>query len=356
MSVRYDVDYRRLLLPPTATVKRAIEVMSGPHGAGIVLVARPDARLLGVVVDSDIRKSILRGVGLDAPLSKMMNPKPVTLSAGLSREEIAHFFRKNPRASIPLIDAKGRVKGLAQLSQYLVPAGERPNRVVMLVGGEGRRLMPLTSNTPKPLLKIGDKPILETIVEQFAAAGLRTFTFAVNHRAEMIRRHFGDGSRFGVSIDYVEELKRLGTAGPLSLLPKGIEQPILVMNGDLLTKVDFGSLLRFHEDEGALATVCVREYDFQVPFGVVQMKGHRLEAIIEKPTHHFFVNAGIYVVEPKALKLLKRGQHCDMPDFLERVRRGRPGSVGCFPVREYWIDIGRIDEYKRAQDEFSTFF
>ncbi|MDP3541420.1 MAG: nucleotidyltransferase family protein [Elusimicrobiota bacterium] len=356
MSVRYDVDFRRLILPPTATVKRAIEVMSGPHGAGIVLVARADARLLGVVVDSDIRKSILRGVGLAAPLSTVMNPKPVTLPDGLSREEIAHFFRNDPRASIPLVDAKRRIKGLAQLSQYLVPAGERPNRVVMLVGGEGRRLMPLTTDTPKPLLKVGDKPILETIVEQFAAAGLRTFTFAVNHRAEMIRRHFGDGSRLGVSIDYVEERKRLGTAGPLSLLPKGIEHPILVMNGDLLTKVDFGSLLRFHEGEGCLATVCVREYDFQVPFGVVQMKGHRLEAIVEKPTHHFFVNAGIYVVEPKALGLLKRGQACDMPDFLERVRRGRPGSVGCFPVREYWIDIGRIDEYKRAQDEFSQFF
>lgn len=356
MSVRYDVDFRRLLLPPTATVKRAIEVMSGPHGAGIVLVARPGAALLGVVVDSDIRKSILRGVGLDAPLSKVMNPKPVTLSAGLSREEIAHFFRNDPRASIPLVDTKGRVKGLAQLSQYLVPAGERPNRVVMLVGGEGRRLMPLTTDTPKPLLKIGDKPILETIVEQFAAAGLRTFTFAVNHRAEMIRRHFGDGSRLGVSIDYIEERKRLGTAGPLSLLPKGIEHPILVMNGDLLTKVDFGALIRFHEDEGCLATVCVREYDFQVPFGVVQMKGHRLEAIVEKPTHHFFVNAGIYIVEPRTLSKLKRGHACDMPDFLERVRIGRPGSVGCFPVREYWIDIGRVDEYKRAQDEFSKFF
>ncbi len=356
MSVRYDVDFRRLVLAPAATVKRAIEVMSGPHGAGIVLVAKAGGVLLGVVVDSDIRKSILRGVGLDAPLSKVMNPKPVTLSDALSREEIAHFFRKDPRASIPLVDAKGRVKGLAQLSQYLVPAGERPNRVVMLVGGEGRRLMPLTANTPKPLLKIGDKPILETIVEQFAAAGLRTFTFAVNHQAEMIRRHFGDGSRFGVSIDYVEERKRLGTAGPLSLLPKGLEHPVIVMNGDLLTKVDFGALLRFHEAEGCLATVCVREYDFQVPFGVVSMKGHRLEAIVEKPTHHFFVNAGIYVVNPKALSLLKRGQNCGMPDFLERVRRGRPGSVGCFPVREYWIDIGRVDEYKRAQDEFSTFF
>lgn len=356
MKVAYDVDFRRLLLPPTATVRRAIEVMSGPHGAGIVLVAKTGGKLLGVVVDSDIRKSILRGVGLDAPLSGVMNPNPVTLSVSLPREEIAHFFRTNPRASIPLVDDAGRVKGLAQLSQFVAGAGARPNRVVLLVGGEGRRLMPLTADTPKPLLKIGDKPILETIVEQFAAAGFRSFTFAVNHRAEMIRRHFGDGSRLGVTIDYVEERKRLGTAGPLSLLPKGITHPVLVMNGDLLTKVDFGALLRFHEDEGCLATVCVREYDFQVPFGVVSMKDHRLEEIIEKPTHRFFVNAGIYVVEPRTLARLKRGAYCDMPDLLERVRKSKPGSVGCFPVREYWIDIGRVDEYKRAQDEYSKFF
>ena len=356
MNADFTVDFRRLRLAPTATVKRAIEVMSGPHGAGIVLVTASDGRLLGVVVDSDIRKAILRNVGFDAPLSKVMNPDPVTLAASLTREEIAHFFRKNPRASIPLVDEKRRVKGLAQLSQYVVAAGDRPNRVVLLVGGEGRRLMPLTADTPKPLLKIGDKPILETIVEQFAVAGLRTFSFAVNHRADMIRRHFGYGSKFGVTIDYVEERERLGTAGPLSLLPNNLAHPVLVMNGDLLTKVDFGALLRFHEEENCAATVCVRKYDFQVPFGVVSMTGHRLKEIVEKPTHRFFVNAGIYVIEPKVLAQLKRAQHCDMPDFLERIRRAKPGSVGCFPIREYWIDIGRVDEYKRAQDDYSKFF
>lgn len=350
------VDYRSLILPPSASIKRAIEVMSGPHGAGMVLVAGPDARLLGVVVDSDIRKAILRGRGLDAPLKTAMNAKPVTLRHGLSSAEIGAFFRKHPRASIPLVDAKGRVRGLAQLTQHLAAEGNLPNRVILLVGGQGRRLMPLTADTPKPLLPVGDRPLLETIVEQCAAAGLRRFTFALSHQADQIRRHFGDGSRFGVEIDYLHEKKPLGTAGALSLLSRRETAPLLVMNGDLLTKVDFGALIRFHREEKCLATLCVREYEFQVPFGVVSMSGHSLDGIVEKPTHRFFVNAGIYVLEPSVLGSLKRGAVCQMPELLERVRRKRRKAVGCFPIREYWIDIGRVDEYRRAQSEYAKFF
>lgn len=350
------VDYRRLILPPAATVRRAIEVMSGPHGAGMVFVAGRDARLLGVVVDSDIRKGILQGLGLSSPLNRVMNPKPVTLPHGLSRAKITEFFRKDPRASIPLVDAKGRVRGLAQLTQYLTSELGLPNRVVVLVGGLGKRLMPLTAETPKPMLHVGDKPILETIVEQCSAAGLTRFTFALAHHADRIRRHFGDGSRFGVSIEYVEEKNPLGTAGALSLLPARERAPLIVMNGDLLTKVDFGALLRFHTDEKCLATLCVREYEFQVPYGVVSMSGHRMDGIVEKPTHRFFVSAGIYVLEPSALKSLRRGIRCNMPELLERLRKARRRAVGCFPIREYWIDIGRMEEYRRAQTDFSKFF
>lgn len=350
------VDHRTLMLPPTATVKRALEVMSGPRGAGMILVTAPNERLLGVVVDSDIRKGILRGLGIEAPISKVMNPKPITLRHDLDREEISSFFRLNPRGSIPLVDAKNRVKGIALLNEYVSGGGNLPNRVVVLVGGLGRRLMPLTADTPKPLLPIGDKPLLERIVEQCSAAGLRRFTFALAHHADQIRRHFGDGSRFKVEIDYIEEKRPLGTAGPLSLLPGRETAPLLVMNGDLLTKVDFGALIRFHGGEGCLATLCVREYEFQVPYGVVSMDGHRLDGIVEKPIHRCFVSAGIYVIEPSALKLLRRGAPCDMPDFLETIRRRRRGAVGCFPIREYWIDIGHIEEYRRAQSEYLKFF
>jgi NDP-sugar pyrophosphorylase family protein len=285
-----------------------------------------------------------------------MNPKPTTLPAGLSREAIAAAFRRDPRASIPIVDQKGRVRGLAQLTQYLTSEGGLPNRVVILVGGLGKRLLPLTADTPKAMLHVGDKPILETIIEQCAAAGLTRFTLALEHHADHIRAHFGDGSRFGVSIDYVREKRPLGTAGALSLLRARETCPLIVMNGDLLTKIDFAALLRFHAEEKSLVTLCVREYEFQVPFGVVSMSGHSLSRIVEKPTHHFFVSAGIYVLEPAALKRLRRGARCNMPDLIEALRKSRRGSVSCFPIREYWIDIGRIEEYRRAQNDFPKHF
>ncbi|MEK7233668.1 MAG: sugar phosphate nucleotidyltransferase, partial [Elusimicrobiota bacterium] len=235
------LDYRKLILPPTASVKQAIEVMT-EHVSNIVLVAGKDLKLKGIVVDSDIRKGILSGHDLEAPLSKVMNPAPATLPSTMSREALTRFFTATPRANMPLVDKQGRVRGLARLSEHLSQKRERPNWVVLLVGGTGERLRPLTEKQPKPLLHVGDKPLLETIIEQFLAAGLSRFVLAVNHHADQIRAHFGDGSRFHAEIRYVQETKRLGTAGPLSLLPPGYQDPLIVMNGDLLTKIDLKSL------------------------------------------------------------------------------------------------------------------
>lgn len=346
----------RQTLPRTATVRQAMELMAGPATAGMVLVAGKDGRLQGVVVDSDLRKGMLKGHGLDAPLSVVMNPRPVTLPHDLPREEIVRFFRKERRANVPLVDARGRVRGLARLAEYLVETEDKPNWVVLMVGGAGTRLRPLTQNLPKPLLHVGPKPILETIIEQFEASGYKKIFLAINHQADQIERHFGDGSKFGVEIRYLRERKRLGTVGALSLLPGKPKDPVIVMNGDLLTKVDFPALLRYHEDEGRKATVCVREYDFQVPYGVVQMDDkQRLEKIIEKPTQRFFVNAGIYALDPGALRLVPRDRYFDMTALIERIKRRR-GAVGCFPIREYWIDIGQPDDYQRAMREYPTVF
>jgi len=333
-----------------------MEAMTGPVAAGIILVCGKDDRLLGVVVDSDLRKAMLRGLGLEAPLSEVMNPRPFTLPAGLEAQTIVQAFQEKPRASIPLVDPQGRVRGLAEMAHYLAQRREKANRVVLLVGGTGTRLHPLTQERPKPLLRVGNKPLLETIIEQFLAAGFHNFLLAVNHHAEQIRKHFGDGSAFHADIGYLQEDKPLGTAGPLSLLPQTFQEPLIVMNGDLLTKIDFQGLLDFHNEEKNLATVCVREYDFQVPYGVVRMEDHRLREIVEKPTHRFFVNAGIYVLDPRVLPWVPQNRRYDMPDLLEKIRRRRKASVGCFPIREYWIDIGRMDDYERAQAEYAKFF
>lgn len=349
------IDYTRLVLPPTATLREAIARMT-ETGTDIVLVAGRDGRLLGILVDSDVRKALLRGRTLAVPAGTVMNRRPVTLPASTDRAALVRYFSVQRQSNIPLLGPGRRIAGLARREDYSA-AAELPNWVVLLVGGRGRRLHPLTQDRPKPLLPVGEKPILETIVGQFVAGGFRNFVFALNHQASQIRGHFGDGSRFGARIRYVHERSPLGTAGALSLLPpEEVKHPFLVMNGDLLTKVDFQALLRFHESEKAAATLCVREYTFQVPFGVVRMNGHRMKDIVEKPEHKFFVNAGIYVLDPVVLRWVRPGKVCDMPTLLERVARRRPGKVNCFPVLEYWIDIGHLEDYRRAQSEFGKFF
>ncbi|HAH05421.1 MAG TPA: alcohol dehydrogenase [Elusimicrobia bacterium] len=343
-------------LPPSATMREAMRKMVGPPSSLMIMVVDGKRRLLGVVVDSDLRKAMLCGLPLSAPLSQIMNAKPFTLPCTLDRSAICEIFRKTPRNQIPLVDERGRVTSLAYIGDYLSSRKERPNWVVLLVGGAGRRLHPLTRLRPKPLLPVGDKPLLETILEQFSAAGFHNFILAINRHADQFRSHFGDGSRLGLDIRYVHERKPLGTAGALSLLPGPVRDPLIVMNGDLLTKVNFENLLDFHKEEGCLATLCVREYDFQVPFGVIRMEGHRLLKIIEKPTHRFFVNAGIYVLEPSVLGWIPKNRRFDMPDLLAAILKKRHRSIGCFPIREYWIDIGRMGDYERAQEEFPDHF
>jgi NDP-sugar pyrophosphorylase family protein len=227
--------------------------------------------------------------------------------------------------------------------------------VVLMVGGLGTRLRPLTEETPKPLLRVGGKPILQTIVERFAAHGFTDFIFCVNYKAQMIRDHFGDGGRFGVRIEYIEESKRMGTAGALGLLPERPAEPFFVMNGDLLTNVNFENMLQYHLQNRAKASMCVREYDFQVPYGVVNIEEGLIRSIEEKPVHRFLVSAGIYMLDPSCLDLIPENAYYDMPALFERIVE-EGGRAVSFPLREYWLDIGRMEEYERAKREYFEVF
>jgi NDP-sugar pyrophosphorylase family protein len=247
-----------------------------------------------------------------------------------------------------------RVVGLVLRDELLTPQ-PLANHVIFMAGGLGSRLRPMTEETPKPLLTVGRKPLLETILEGFIEHGFRHFHMSVNYKAEQVKQHFGDGERWGVEIDYLEEDEQLGTAGPLGLLPEVPEEPILVMNADVLTKVNFRNILDFHFEQGASATMCVREYDFRVPFGVVNIERDRIVGIEEKPLQTFFVNAGIYVVSPELLDLVGKDEPLDMPEFFGRaIDAGHHAAV--FPVREYWMDVGRLDDYERANGEFFRIF
>lgn len=346
-------NWRDILLSHDTPILKAIEIID-KGAAKIALVADHQELLLGTVTDGDIRRGILNGISLEEPVERVMNSHPLTARTEERRETILAIMKLKRLQHIPIVDREGRITGV-ELLENLVQADIRDNLVVLMVGGLGSRLRPLTEQFPKPLLKVGTKPILETILENFMEYGFRRFYLSVNYKSDMIEEYFGDGSRWGIDIRYIHENKQLGTAGALSLLPEKPNLPIFVMNGDLLTKVNFAQLLNFHRSQGAQATMCVREYDFQVPYGVVSVDGHKLTAIKEKPVQHFFVNAGIYVLEPDVLDLIPQDDFFDMPTLFHKLIELQCESA-VFPLREYWIDIGRLDDYEKANSEFTEVF
>ena len=224
-----------------------------------------------------------------------------------------------------------------------------------MVGGLGTRLRPLTENTPKPMLEVGGKPILLTIVEGFAKSGFTNITMCLGYKSNVIQDFFQDGSRFGVEIEYIEEDKEMGTVGALTLLKQKPKEAFFVMNGDLLTNFNYEQMLEFHESNNSKATMCVREYDFQVPYGVIQAEEHKIMSIVEKPIHKFFVNAGIYILSPSLVRSVESNRYLDMPNLLEsQIKQGERVSI--FPIHEYWMDIGRMEEYEKAHQLFMNRF
>ena len=330
-------------------VKEAIARIDA-SGIQAALVLDAGGRLSGVLTDGDVRRAILRGQSLDAPTSEVMNKNATSAPAATPREEMLALMRRKGIHHLPLLDETGRVVDLVT-SEELVGAVARPNWVVLMAGGLGTRLRPLTENFPKPLLAVGGKPILESILESFAEQGFKQIFLSVNYKAEMIQSHFGAGERWGVRVDYLQESTRLGTAGALSLLPSMPSAPMIVMNGDLLTRANFDGLLAFHRDQGAAATMAVREYDYQVPYGVVRLDGARITAIEEKPLQRYFINAGIYVLSPEVLRHLPAQGFFDMPSLFEKLIAAGE-TTAAYPLREYWLDVGQRDEFERAQKEW----
>ncbi len=339
-------------ISPTSTIAEAIRVIDA-SSLQIALVV-DDTRLCGTLTDGDVRRSMLKGHTLNDPVSSAMNPNPKTAFLGDSRELLVARMRQLRVRHIPIINSDGALSGLEVVDEMLSPPSMM-NRVVLMAGGYGKRLSPLTDDCPKPMLSIGGCPILETVLLNFIEYGFRNFSIAVNYKAEMIVDYFDNGSRWGVNIEYLRESKPLGTAGALCLLEEKPKLPIILMNGDILTKVNFNHLLEFHAAHDSKATMCVRDYEFQVPYGVVRVDGYQILEIQEKPTQKCFVNAGIYVLDPDILSLIRREEPIDMTDLFDKVMDAKwPHAV--FPIHEYWVDVGRHSDLNRAKVEFETEF
>jgi dTDP-glucose pyrophosphorylase len=331
------------------------------NARGIVFVVGEDHRLENTVTDGDIRRAILAGLGLDASIAELLKTGwkatgrlPVTASSESTREEQLAIMARMRVRHLPLIDGHGKVAGVSMFKAEDAAdkkTEELPVQAVIMAGGFGTRLRPFTDNMPKPMLPIGGRPLMERTIERLHRSGINRINITTHYLPEKIIQHFGTGKRFGVELNYVSEEEPLGTAGSLGLVGETAE-PLLVMNGDILTRVDYKELLDFHRANKAELTVGVRQYEFKVPYGVIEANDGIVRVLKEKPSYNFLVNAGIYLLEPSVRKLIPPDVRFDMTDLIDQLLTNG-GVVASFPIVEYWVDIGQHDDLKRAQDDIS---
>lgn len=342
--------------PKISRDTRILEVMEALNlSAQKVAVVLDGDKVAGLVSDGDIRRALLKHGTLELVAGQVMNDHPLIARESDSPQQLMAAMRARNISQIPLVDANGAFKRVIELRDLLGWGRNYNNAVLLMAGGFGKRLHPLTENTPKPLLNVGGRPILETIILQFRHYGFTRFYISIHYLGDKIRNYFGDGSELGVSITYLSEDQPLGTAGCLSLLPERPAEPLFVMNGDLLTDVNMEHLLHYHEECGGGITVGALRYEYEVPYGVLEVEGVRIRGITEKPKRRELVSGGIYVVAPKTLDLVPPDRYTDMPTLLERcMASGDPPTV--YPITESWYDIGRPVDFNEAQERYSELF
>ncbi len=350
-------DFRKNLVLITDTILETIRIIDR-QGIPIGLV-HDNGRLIGTVTDGDIRRGILAGVPLEASAAKVMNTRPVTAPEGISDAEALAIMRQHSILFLPVVADGGRLVGLKALKD-LTPLTDAANPVVIMAGGLGTRLRPETETLPKPMLDVGGKPILENIIERLVGQGFCDITLAVNYKKEMIEDYFDSGEKWGARISYVHERTPLGTAGALSLLPSRPARPLIVMNGDIVTNIKFNNLVKYHDEQGAPATMSAAERHDPIRYGVLVIDGAELRDIEEKPVRRYFVNAGIYVINPDALELIPRDRAFDMPDLFkvlrQRAEQGLCPYPAVFPLREDWFDVGVRDDLEVVKRDFTSMF
>lgn len=311
----------------------------------VVFVEDADGRLVGAVSDGDIRRGLLAGASLEDRVERVMNASPATVPPTATQDAVDALKAQRGIRVVAVVD-DGRIVDVVGEGERI--ATPLPTSVVLMAGGRGQRLYPITKDIPKPLVPLGDTPMIDIILGRLRSQGFRRVHVSVNHLGHLIEEHLGDGSAHGLEITYLHEPMPLGTAGAIAQLRGAITSPFVVMNSDLLTDVDLRRMLGFHGDTQATATIGAREYGFEIPYGVIRRDGHRVTGLAEKPYHSELVSAGIYVLDPEALELLEQDEYCDMPTLLSRLMDA-DRAVAAYEIREEWIDVGRPDDLERAR-------
>jgi dTDP-glucose pyrophosphorylase len=346
-------DWKNLLVRETNSIYDAIKVIDASLSQ-IALVVSAEQHLIGTVTDGDIRRALLKGIDLQSNVATIMGEKCHKATSSSPREEVYAQMLQLGIRHLPIVGPDNTVVGLNAIDDFMTkPKMNIP--VVIMAGGLGTRLRPLTDDTPKPMLKIGAKPILETIIDRLIAAGFSEFYIAVNYRSDVIKNYFKDGKKWNVSIKYLEEQESKGTAGALSLLGDNLTDHYLVVNGDVLTQVNFQALVEFHLALKSAITMCVRDYEIQVPYGVVEVDSHKVTSLKEKPKIKYFVNGGMYIVSADAIRQIPSSGKYDMTQLIDNLLL-QDHVVSSFPVHEYWLDVGKHDDFQKAALEYEKIF
>jgi len=340
--------WKRALLPTGSTLKQAIANLNS-SAQQIALVVAEGNVLQGTVTDGDVRRGLLRGMDMNSPVDEIIFRDPLVVTPEIGRDMVLHLMRANKVHQIPVVDEQRVVVGLHSWDN-IGSSPVRPNTMVIMAGGRGVRLRPHTEHCPKPLLPVAGKPMLEHIIERAKVDGFVHFVLAIHYLGHMIEDYFGSGDKWDVRIEYLREKTPLGTAGALGLLTNKPTDPVLVSNGDVLTDIRYGELVDYHNRHQATATMAVRLHQWQHPFGVVKTKGVEIIGFEEKPTFRTHVNAGVYVLDPKAFNFLSPDKHYDMPGLFEKLRQ-EGERVVVYPMHEPWLDVGRCEDYDQANSD-----
>jgi dTDP-glucose pyrophosphorylase len=343
----------KLFTRPNDTLKQAMEVIDKGAKA-IALVVDDNGRLVGILTDPDVRRAILRGVSLDSPVKSIMNEHFTFVTKNYTQTLVETIFEQKRINQIPVLDDDMRVVSLILYHEiHHKPAKE--NWAVIMAGGLGTRLGSMTKDSPKPMLKVGAKPILETILEQLKSYGYRNIVMCLNYKAHIIENYFQDGSNFGVNIKYVRENKRLGTAGAIKLAKQYLDKPFFVLNGDILTKLNFEQFMHFHTKHENAITIGTKKYEMQIPYGVVNISNEQVTELTEKPSIGYFVNGGMYCLAPETIEYIPGGEYFDITQLINEYL-SKNKKIGSFPITEYWMDIGQMDDYNQANIDYDNLF
>lgn len=338
----------KLILNKDTKFEDAISILDG-NGNGVLPVVDETNKLLGLITDGDIRKAILNN---KLNLEHIVNKNPYKLNINSSKNQIVSFLKKIHRRHIPLVDDENNYIKMFTLDD--IDFNLKPNWVVIMAGGLGTRLGELTKDTPKPMLKVGVKPMLEHIIDMFVSHGFTKFMLSVNYKAEVVKDYFKDGSNFGIEVKYLEEKQRLGTGGALSLIDIKLDEPFFVTNGDVLSSLDYEELLNFHNKENSDATMCTRKDSYQIPYGVIEIDNeNNIVSMKEKPTTEFFINTGIYVLDPKVLEYVPSGEFFDLPSLFD-VLKINNAITKSFEITDYWVDMGQPSDYEKINEDLKV--